>query len=151
MSFGTKLFLGFFAAALVLSVVSVGAATAAVYRAGSIAVAVQPEEGSALSIRVPAGLAHLAIALAPADLIDDAIADVEPVWPSVVAAARVLEQAPDFTLLEVRSSGEHVIVGKEKGQLLILVESGGDRVSVALPLSTVRHMANKMDRASRTG
>jgi hypothetical protein len=145
MSLGTKLFLGLFAAALVVSVATVGAATAAVYSAGSIAVAVQPHDGSSVSIRVPAGLANLAIALTPDELLDDAIEDLEPVWPSVAAAARVLEQAPDFTLLEVRSSGEHVVVAKEDGRLLVLVDSAGERVRVAVPLATVRRIADRLD------
>lgn len=151
MSFGSKLFLGLFAAALILSVVTVGAAGAAVYHAGSIAVDVQPQDGSALSLRMPAGLAHLAIALAPADLVTDAIAELEPVWPSVEAAARVLEEAPDFTLLEVRSADERIVVAKERGRLLVLVDSDGESVRVAVPLGTVRRVVNKLGRGGRLG
>jgi len=151
MSVGTKLLLGLFAVALILSVATVGATAAAVYHAGSIAVDVRPEEGSDLSIRVPAGLAHLAIALAPDDLLTDAIADLEPVWPSVAAAARVLEDAPDFTLLEVRSAGERVVVSKESGRLLIVVDSAGDSVRVAVPLGTVRRVVNRLGRDAGLG
>ena len=111
----------------------------------------RPEEGSDLSIRVPAGLAHLAIALAPDDVVTEAIADLEPVWHSVTAAARVLEDAPDFTLLEVRSAEERVLVRKESGRLLILVDSAGDTVRVAVPLGTVRRLVEKLGGASRLG
>lgn len=151
MSLGSKLFLGLFAAALILSVAAVGAAGAAVYNAGSIAVEVQPQDGSGLSVRLPAGLAHLAIALAPADLVSDAIADLEPVWPSVREAARVLEEAPDFTLLEVRSAGERVIVSKQDGRLLVLVDSDGEVVRVAVPLGTVRKVVDKLGRGHELG
>jgi len=151
MSLGTKIFLGLFAAALILSLATVGAATAAVYHAGSIAVEVEPQDGSGLSINVPAGLAHIAIALAPADLVTDAIAELEPVWPSVEAAARALDEAPDFTLLEVRSADEHVVIAKERGRLVVLVDADGETVRVAVPLGTVRRVVEKLGGSSDRG
>jgi hypothetical protein len=144
MSLGTKIFLGLFAAALILALATVGAAAAAVYHSGSIAVEVHSREGSGVAVQVPAGLAHVAIALAPTHLLGEAIAEIEPVWPSVEAAARVLDEAPDFTLLEIRSRGEHVIVAKERGRLLVLVDSEGESVRVALPLRTVRRIVDKL-------
>ena len=144
MSLGTKIFLGLFAAVLILSLATVGAAAAAVYHAGSIAVEVAPQDGSALSINVPAGLANIAIALAPADLVTDAIEELEPVWPSLEAAARTLDEAPDFTLLEVRSAEEHIVIAKERGRLLVLVDADGETVRVAVPLRTVRRVVEKL-------
>lgn len=144
MSLGTKIFLGLFASALVLSMATVGVTAAAVYHAGSIAVEVEPQDGSGLSIHLPASLANLAIALAPADLVTDAITELEPVWPSVEAAARVLDEAPDFTLLEVRSTDEHVVIAKKRGRLLILVDADGETVRVAVPLGTVRRVVEKL-------
>lgn len=151
MSLGTKLFLGLFVAALTLSLAAVGVTAAAVYHAGSIGVEVHPQDGSGLSINVPAGLAHVAIALAPADLVTDAIADLEPVWPSLEAAARVLDEAPDFTLLEIRSADEHVVVAKNGGRLLVLVDADGETVRVALPLGVVRRIADKLGSGRSSG
>lgn len=144
MSLGTKLFLGLFAAVLILVLATVGVAAAAVYNAGSIAVEVHPQDGSGLSLSLPAGLAHVAIALAPSDLVDEAVADLEPVWPSLETAARVLDEAPDFTLLEIRSAEQHVVVAKQRGRLLVLVDSDGETVRVALPLGVVRRIAKKL-------
>ena len=66
MTLGAKIFLGLFAATATLSLATVGAGAAAVYSAGTVAVDVQPDDGTNISLGMPAILLHLAIALTPA-------------------------------------------------------------------------------------
>jgi hypothetical protein len=151
MSRGTKLFLIVFAAALLFSVASVGAATAVVYRAGSVAVEVEPEDGSRYSLTVPAVLAGIALAFVPDDVLTDIGEELEPVWPTVRAAARELDEAPDFVLLEVRSDGDRVIIEKKGHRLLVLVETADDRVRVAVPIRTMRRLVERFGDAAHLG
>jgi hypothetical protein len=117
---------------------------AAVYSSGTIAVDVRPEDDSHISVALPAVIANLAIALVPSEVVSDMTEDLEPVWPTIQAAARELDEAPDFTLLEVDSRETHVQIRKEGGRLLVTVDDRGDRVSVALPLSTIRRIVEKL-------
>ena len=151
MSAGAKLFLGLFAGFMVLSVVTVAAGAAAVASAGSVSVEVQPDDGDGLSLGLPAILIHLAIALAPDDFVAECAGELEPVWPTLSAAARELDRAPDFVLLEVRSRDEYVRVEKRQGRMIVLVESGDEQVSVALPMGTVRHLARRLEAQAHTG
>jgi hypothetical protein len=144
MTLGAKIFLGLFAAMTTLTVATVGAGAAAVYSAGSVAVEVQPDEGTNISLGVPAILLHLAIWFTPDEVVEDLAEELEPVWPTVRAAAYELERAPDFVLLEVRSSDEHVRIEKRRGRLIVLVDSDTDYVRVAIPLGTVRRVADKL-------
>ena len=86
-------------AALTLATVGVGAA--AVYSAGTVAVDVQPDDGANLSLGMPAILLHLAIALTPDEVIADFAHELEPVWPTVQAAAR--EKSPSMLCQHVRA------------------------------------------------
>jgi len=144
MSTGTRLLLAIFAGIFLLTTITVGAAVAAVYHAGTIAVDVRPEDDSHISVAIPAAIANLAIALVPSEVISDMTEELEPVWPTVQAAARELDEAPDFTLLEVTSSDSHIQIRKKERRLLITVEDDGERVSVALPLATIRKIVDKL-------
>jgi hypothetical protein len=144
MSSGARLVLAIVAGIIVLVVATVGVAVAAVYHAGTVAVDVTPADDSSISVALPAGLLNLAIALVPDDVVRDVTDELEPVWPTVQAAARELHRAPDFVLLEVEGPDEHVLIEKRDGRMLIVVEERGERISVALPLSTIRRIADKL-------
>jgi hypothetical protein len=144
MSTGTRLLLAIFAGIFLLTTVTVGLTAAAVYSSGTIAVDVRPEDDSHISVALPAVVANLAIALVPSEVVSDITEDLEPVWPTIQAAARELDEAPDFTLLEVDSRETHIQIRKMGGRLLITVDDRGDRVSVALPLSTIRRIVEKL-------
>jgi hypothetical protein len=144
MTLAAKIFLGLFVAFLTLTVATVGVGAAVVYSAGSVAVEVQPDDGSNLSIGLPAILIHLAIALTPDEVVEDLAHELEPFWPTVRAAAHELDRAPDFVLLEVRSAGELVLIEKRDGRLVVLVDSADEQVRVAVPLGTMRRIADKL-------
>jgi len=144
MSTGTRLLLAIFAGLFLLTTVTVGVAVAAVYHSGTIAVDVRPGDDSHISVALPAALANLAIALVPSGVLEEMTAELEPVWPTIRAASRELDRVPDFTLLEVESRDGHVLIQKKNGRLLITIDDHGDRVSVALPLATIRRIVDKL-------
>jgi len=144
MSTGSRIFLAVSAAVSILMLATLGAAAAAVYRSGTVAVAVEPPDGGGLSISVPAILIHIAVALAPAEMLDEVRDELRPVWPTIRAAARELDRAPDFVLLEIRSGGERVIVEKEARRMLVRIETDGDTVRVSIPIRTVRRIVDRV-------
>ena len=154
MSSATRLFLVVGLSLMLILAVAVGAATAAIYRAGSITVDVRADEGTELSVSVPAGLANMAIALAPleplaniADELEPWTSDLRPLWPVVRSTYRELERAPDFALVEVSGTDHRVSVRKEGARLVIDVTSDEQHVHVVVPLSTLRRALTKLERA----
>lgn len=146
MSFGTKLFLAVAGGVILLTAATVGVAAGAVYRAGTIEIDVHDTGGTQLSMNLPAGLANLAIALAPSDLVDDVVAEIEPWLPAARAGWNELEGASDFVLVEIEGPGEHVRLEKRGRTLLIAVDSPDARVHVVVPLNTVGSLLDKIDR-----
>lgn len=144
MSSGARLILAIVAGIILLTVATVGAAVAAVYHAGTVAVDVSPAADSHISVALPAALLNLAIALVPDEVVSEVTEELEPVWPTIEAAARELDRAPDFVLLEVIGEDEHVLIEKREGRMVMVVEDHGERVSVALPLSTICRIADKL-------
>jgi hypothetical protein len=145
MSVGAKVFLGLFVAAMLLSVAAVGVGAAAVANAGTVSVEVQSEESSGLSLGLPAILLNLGIVLAPDEWVAECTGEFEPVWPTLRAAARELDRAPDFVLLEISSADEYVRVEKLRDRLVVMVRSDEEQIRVALPLSTMRRIAARLD------
>ena len=139
-------------AVVIVMSLAVGGAVAAIYRGGTIAVDVRESNGGTkVAVGVPAGLANLAIALAPGDLIPveevAPIADeLRPYWPAAQAALDELSRLPDFVLVEVEGRDEHVLVKKVDRKIVVLVESDGAQVEVSIPLTTVRQFWRKLDR-----
>ena len=139
-----KIFLGLFATAATLTLATVGSVAAVVYGAGTVSVEVQPGDGSQLSLGVPAALVYVAVALAPDELLSDFHREVQPLWPTVEAAAREMDGWPDFVLLEARSGEEHVRIAKQDGKMLIEVLSRDERVRVAIPTGAVHRVVRKL-------
>jgi len=139
--------------AVTIFALAVGAAAAAIYGAGSIRVKVRSEQGTNFSIRVPAGLANLAIALVPSAPLRELGRDFEPwsgqldrVWPVLTRSYDELAAAPDFVLVEVHGDDEQILVRKEDGHLIVDVSSHGDDVHIVVPLRTVSRALDKLER-----
>ena len=136
---------------VVVMSLAVGGAVAAIYQGGTIAVDVRVNHGSSkIAVEVPAGLANLAIALVPSDVIPveevAPIADeLRPYLPAAQAALDELARLPDFVLVEVEGPDEHVVVKKVGKEILVLVEADGATVKVSIPLTTVRQFWNKLE------
>ena len=145
MSKGTRLFLVIVLGGVVLCLATVGAAVAAVYQAGTIAVEVEEQDGSRFNVGVPAGLARVAIALAPDSILDEVSTELGPWAPAVRAGWDELESIPDCVLVEVVSGDEHVTIEKSGSTLLVHVEADGMNLRVGVPMGTVGAILNRFD------
>jgi len=155
MTTAARVFLIVVACCVVLTTATVGAAAAMIYRGGTIAVDVQDESGTDISVQVPAGLANMALALVPdrvvEEALDEAIAEVSrefdhdlEAWaPAFRKVWKAFADAPDFVMVEVEGGDEHVRIEKRDTELLILVDSDDGAVKIAVPLKTLRKVMQK--------
>lgn len=144
MSTAARLLIAAVAFLVLAFALAVGATTAAVYRQGAVRVEVEPSSGGEIRVSVPAGLAHLAIAAMPDEVLSEVSRELSPYLPTLRAAGRELSGQPDFTLLEVRSRDERVIIRKAGPKMVIHVESSDERVHVELPIRTVERVAARL-------
>jgi hypothetical protein len=95
-----------------------------------------------VSLRLPAALVGVGVALAGDDVRDRLHAEIGSeidlaAWgPAAAEIAHQLETLPDATLVEVRDGGDHVRIAKRGDDLRIRVRSAnGDDVDVTVPAS----------------
>ena len=127
-----------------------GAATYAWHTAGTIRVEVHASDdnGTDVSLRVPAVLLNVAIALCPTPrALEDR--DAAQALAMLEAVADELVQMPDAVLVDVREPGTSVRVEKTDGRLLIRVRDPGERVDIEVPIGSVKMLAAKLGRAGR--
>ncbi len=79
MTRGTRLLLAIVIGGVLLATAAVGATAAAVYRAGTIAVEIQEDDGNRIRVSLPAGLVGAAIALTPNSHVEVRVQGMEPV------------------------------------------------------------------------
>ena len=96
-------------------------------------------------IYVPAALAPLAVRLAPKDKLRNATRQAREWLPAAQIATTELARLPDFDLVEVRNSHEHVRIYTRGGRLYIESEQSGESVHVSAPLRTLRAIAEELN------
>ena len=135
-------------ATLTLALATAGAAGALVYNAGAIRVHVQENRpgGENINIVIPAAIVPLALAFAPDKHLQHVAVEIRAVLPILQAAAEALARTPDFTLVEVRERGEHVLVEKIGDTFRVRVDSDDEKVDVSFPISMVLSVANRLSR-----
>ena len=145
MSRGTRIFLIVLISAIVVVAATVGATVAAVYRSGTIAVAVQESDGGEIRVGLPAALVRIAIYFVPDSLLEEAVEELQPFVPAVRAGWDELRQAPDFVLVEIDTGDESIRVEKRNRELLVHVDSPDAQVQVAIPMGTVGALVSKLE------
>ncbi len=121
-------------------------AAVSVYRAGTISVAVQESGSPGMRLAVPASLVNLAVAFVPNDVYEEVAREVGPHWDIVEALSHELSECPDAVFVEVVSRDEHVKIAKERGKIIVQVESPRENVRVALPLRTFETVVQRVSR-----
>ena len=148
MTRSTRVLLTILVCGSLLAATTVGVSVAAVYRAGSIAVEIQEDDGQQIRVAVPAGLVRVAVWLTPVSVFEPMmVEEIRPLWPAFRAGWRELVSAPDCVLLEVRDRNDRVRIEKRGGEILIQVESSGSTIRVAVPLTAVGPLLTKLERA----
>ncbi len=145
MTRSTRWLVGIVVGVVLLAAATFGATAAVIYHAGTVTVEIDEDDGSRWRLDLPAGLLTLAAAAVPESLIEQAPDEVVQLLPALQAGWRELADAPDFVLLEVRSTDETVLVKKVGRRLLISVEHEDGRVHVGLPIPALGAVLDRLD------
>jgi hypothetical protein len=133
--------------ALFLSVGLAGAVVAyRVLHSGIAVVSVHESKpnGTQLWIPVPFGLVETALVFVPRDKLPPIDAEARRCLPIAQSVLAELDRAPDAVLVEVSSPGEHVVVAKRHGRLVVDVHDRGQDVHVSLPAGALQALIASM-------
>ncbi|MGA8038350.1 MAG: hypothetical protein WB985_20515 [Candidatus Acidiferrales bacterium] len=101
-------------------------------------------------VLAPAALVPVAAHFVPANKLGRAARELKPWMPTVRAALEGLDDTADVTLVDVTQPGEHVVVRKEGGSVVVNVVDHDENVYVSTPIraieSTVEQVAYASDR-----
>ena len=110
----------------------------------------QPDQHHVVVI-APAMLVPIAAHFIPPDKLHHGARELKQYMPTVRAALEGLDDADDVTLVEVTEPGQHVVVKKEGGSVIVNVVDRDETVYVSTPIraieSTVEQVANASDHA----
>ena len=136
---------------LLVAAIAFTAIGAYVYQCGVLVVEVdEGENGSNISIRIPAALVHGALKVLPDEAFEKAAVEIKEYGPLVHAVCEELADAPDFVLLEVREGDEAVRIRKHDGKLEINIRDDDERVHVIVPLRMVRSVVHRIEAAQKS-
>lgn len=149
MSSRARLALAVALGAALIAVSSAVFAAVTVWRAGSIVVSVDSQDASEprISLRIPAVVLPVAVALVPDGLIRDAEPQLRAAIPLALEACKILEARGDAVFVEVVNRHERVKIAKVGDELRVDVLTEDDEVHVAVPISSVRSVVARLDRA----
>ena len=127
-------------------------AGAALSSEGFIAVKVQEKQadGTHLNLIVPAALVPATLHFVPRVNLQDAGREIRPYLPIIDAAIPALEDCPDGILVEVKDPGEHVLIQKSGGSVVIDVNDHDDIVHVSVPLRAAQSSIHQIAEANQT-
>ncbi len=93
---------------------------------------------------LPATLASAGLALTPRANLREAAEKAGPWMPVAREACRELERSPDFTLVEVEDTDQHVTIQKRGRDLEISVDGAAEKVFVSVPLVSIEDVARQL-------
>lgn len=125
-------------------------ATAALSSEGFIAVRVHEKDanGTHIAFITPAALVPATLHFVPRRDLKEAAANIQPYLPIIDAAIPALEECPDGVLVEVTDPGEHVLISKSHGSVVIDVNDHGDIVHISVPLRAAQSSIHQIARAN---
>jgi hypothetical protein len=132
----------------VLGTALVGAA--ALSSEGFIYVNVQEKHpgGSHVNVLVPAALVPATLRFVPNHHLAEASQQLRPFLPAIDAAIPALGDCPDGVLVEVVDPGEHVLVTKRGGSIVVDVNDPDDTVHVSVPLRAAQSAIHQIAEAT---
>lgn len=127
-------------------------ASAALSSEGFIAVKVHEKkaDGTHLTLVVPAAIVPATLHFVPNGDLKNAGGEIRPYLPMIDAAIPALEDCSDGVLVEVNGPGEHVLIQKAGGSVVIDVDDNGDLVHVSVPLRAAQSAIHQIAEASET-
>jgi hypothetical protein len=98
----------------------------------------------------PALLAPIAVHFVPKHHLSHAAAELQKELPTIEAALAGLRDCDDMTLVDVRepAEGEHVLVQKSGGSIVVNVQDRDESVYVSVPLRAISSTVDELAAAS---
>jgi hypothetical protein len=123
---------------------------AALSSEGFIYVNVQEKHpgGSHVNVFVPAALVPTALHFVPKHNFAASCQEMREALPIIDAAFPALSDSPDGVLVEVRDPGEHVLVTKHGGAIVVDVNDPDETVHVSVPLIAAQSAIHQIADAS---
>jgi hypothetical protein len=99
-------------------------------------------------VLAPAMLVPIATHFVPSRKLGRASAEIRPWMPTICAALEQLRAGEDVTLVEVREPGQHVLVAKWGGSVVVDVTDKDDIVHVSAPIRAIESTVEQVAAAS---
>jgi len=103
--------------------------------------------GTNINLLVPAALVPVTLKFVPNHNFAEASRDLRPYLPAIDAAIPALDDSPDGVLVEVVDPGEHVLVSKSRGSIVVDVKDAGETVHVSVPLRAAQSAIHEIAEA----
>ncbi|MGA7913846.1 MAG: hypothetical protein WCA00_01325 [Candidatus Acidiferrales bacterium] len=99
-------------------------------------------------VLAPAALVPMAAHFIPSRKFGHASAELRPWMPTIRAALDQLRETDDVTLVDVREPGQHVVVSKRGGSVIVDVTDPDDTVHVSAPIRAISSTIEQVAAAS---
>jgi hypothetical protein len=99
-------------------------------------------------VLAPAMLVPITMHFIPSRKLSRAAAEIRPWTPTIRAALEQLRAGEDVTLVEVREPGQHVLVTKEGGSVVVDVTDTDETVHLSAPIRAIESTVEQLAAAS---
>lgn len=106
-------------------------------------------DGHHINLIVPAALVPVGLRFVPREHLAEAAQNLRANMAIIDAALPALEQCPDGVFVEVTDPGEHVLIAKARGSVVIDVTDPDETVHVSVPLRAAESAIHQIAAANR--
>jgi hypothetical protein len=99
-------------------------------------------------VLAPAMLVPIGMHFVPSRKLGRAVTEIQPWMPTIRAALEQLRAGEDITFVEVRRPGEHVLVTKDGGSVVVDVADEDETVHVSAPIRAIESTIEQVAAAS---
>jgi hypothetical protein len=100
-------------------------------------------------VLAPAALVPMAVHFIPSHKFANASAELQPWMPTIRAGLDQLREVDDVTLVDVTEPGQHVVVSKKGGSVMVDVNDREETVHVSAPIRAIRSTVEQVAAASQ--
>lgn len=100
-------------------------------------------------VLAPAAVVPMAVHFIPSHEFGHASAKLQPWMPTIRAALDQLREVDDVTLVDVTEPGQHVVVAKKGGSVVVDVNDRDETVHVSAPIRAISSTIEQVAAASR--
>jgi len=99
-------------------------------------------------VLAPAAVVPMAVHFIPSHEFGHASAELQPWMPTIRAALDQLREVDDVTLVDVTEPGQHVVVAKKGGSVVVDVNDRDETVHVSAPIRAISSTIEQVAAAS---